>query len=59
MLFTRSVVGLYLLNIRFGEILVLISFLSSLIILLFIFKDSTFFDSKVISLFKLLIVFFL
>lgn len=58
MLFTRSVVGLYLLNIRFGEILVLISFLSSLIILLFIFKDSTFFDSKVISLFKLLIVFF-
>lgn len=58
MLFTRSIVGVYILDIRFGEILVLISFLSSLIILSFIFKDSTIFDSKVILLFKLFIVFF-
>lgn len=58
MLFTRSIVGVYILDIRFGEILVLISFLSSLIILLFIFKDSTIFDSKVILLFRLFIFFF-
>lgn len=58
MLFTRSVVGVYILNIRFGEVLVLISFLSSLIFLLFIFKESTFFNGKVIILFKFFIVLF-